>query len=296
MKKYPYRFTGGISRAQLKDEALVSIFRLCAFSVLVVVVLLLGHLVKNGWGLLSWNFITQAPSEGMTEGGIFPALVGTALVTFITALVALPLGVGAAIFLTEYAKDGWLTRLIRLSIRNLSGVPSVVYGLFGLALFVKLMQFKPGLLTAGLTLGLLILPWAITTAEQAIKSVPPSYQEGALALGCTKWFAIRTVVIPPAMPGILTGLILGLARAAGETAPILFVGASFFVPHLPKSIFDQFMALPYHLYVLSTQHHDIELARPIAYSTGLVLLMLIMFVSGGVILVRSRLRKKYQQW
>ncbi len=285
-----------VSKKQIVEEAYISIFRVCAFLVILIIAALIIHLIKNGIQVLSWDFVSKAPTEGMTAGGIFPALAGTTLVTLITGLVALPLGVGAAIYLTEYASDNFLTRLVRLSIRNLSGVPSVVYGLFGLALFVRGLHFKPGLLTAGLTLGLLILPWAITTAEQSIKAVPVSYREGALALGCTKWFVIRTVVLPPAMPGILTGLILGLARAAGETAPILFVGASFFIPQLPHSIFDQFMALPYHLYVLSTQHQDIQLVRPIAYGTALVLLMLIMFFSGGVIYLRARLRKKYQQW
>lgn len=289
-------FAPKLSPSRVKDEVLVSLFRICALTVLALVFWIIGNIIKNGAGQLSWNFVSQNPAEGMTAGGIFPALVGTALVTLISGFVALPLGVGAAIFLTEYAYDNWLTRLIRLSIRNLSGVPSVVYGLFGLALFVKAMQMKPGLLTAGLTLGLLILPWAITTAEQAIKNVPSSYKEGALALGSTKWNAIRTVVLPPALPGILTGIILGLARAAGETAPILFVGASFYVPTLPKTLFDQFMALPYHLYVLSTQHHDIQTVRPIAYGTALVLVLLIIFLSGGVILWRTHLRKKYQQW
>jgi len=228
----------------------------------------------------------------MTEGGIFPAILGTFLVSIITVVFAVPLGMFAAVYLHEYARPGRTTRMIRLAIRNLSGVPSIVYGLFGVVLFVQMMHLGTSILSAGLTLGLLTLPWTITACEEALKTVPKAYREGALALGATKWYAIRTNVLPYAIPGMLTGVILGLARAAGETAPILFTGAAFFLPHLPKSIFDQFMALPYHLYILSTQHHAIDKVRPIAYGTALVLVALILLLSFSAIWLRYRYRKR----
>ncbi|MBA4395114.1 MAG: phosphate ABC transporter, permease protein PstA, partial [Desulfobacca sp.] len=192
----------------------------------------------------------------------------------------------------EYAYQGKLVRLIRLSIRNLSGVPSIVYGLFGVALFVRFFHLGAGILSAGMTLGLLTLPWTITASEEALKTVPKSFRDGALALGATKWQAIRTNVLPYAIPGMLTGAILGLARAAGETAPILFTGAAFFIPFLPKSLFDQFMALPYHLYILATQHQDIGRVRPIAYGTALVLIALILCLNIVAVTIRYRFRKK----
>jgi len=227
----------------------------------------------------------------MTEGGIFPAILGTFLVSLITVIFAVPLGMFAAIYLHEYARPGKMTRLIRLSIRNLSGVPSIVYGLFGVVLFVQMLKFGTSILSAGLTLGLLTLPWTITACEEALKTVPQSYREGAFALGATKWYAIRTNVLPYAVPGMLTGVILGLSRAAGETAPILFTGAAFFLPHLPKSLFDQFMALPYHLYILATQQQAIEKVRPIAYGTALVLLGLIFLLNLSAVLIRYRYRQ-----
>ena len=227
----------------------------------------------------------------MTEGGIFPAILGTFMVTIVTAVLAVPMGMFAAIYLNEYAKQNRVTRLIRLSIRNLSGVPSIVYGLFGVILFVNIMKFGTSVLSAGLTLGLMTLPWTITASEEALKTVPNSYREGALALGATKWQAIRTNVLPYAMPGMLTGTVLGLARAAGETAPIMFTGAAFYLPLLPKSFLDQFMALPYHLYVMATQHHAISQVRPLAYGTALVLLLLILLMNLIVVIIRFRLRR-----
>lgn len=246
----------------------------------VLVVLLLGIIIADitikGAGVITWEFLSGFPRAGMTEGGIFPAIVGTIFVTFITALFSLPLGIACAIYLSEYAKEGKLTQLIRASLRNLAGVPSVVYGLFGVALFVYGLHFGTSVLSSGLTLGLLTLPWIITASEEALRTVPQSYREGALALGAGKWQSIRTNVLPYAFPGILTGSILGLSRAAGETAPILFTGVAFFLPDLPGSVFDQFMALPYHLYILSTQHHDIEQVKPLAYGTALVLIVLVL--------------------
>ena len=260
--------------------------------VLAILLLLLYDIGAKGGGAISWEFLTQGPRRGMTEGGIFPAIFGTFLVTIITAALAVPLGVFAAIYLNEYAGQGILTRIIRLSIRNLSGVPSIVYGLFGVILFVNTMKFGTSVLSAGLTLGLLTLPWTITASEEALKTVPASYRDGALALGATKWQAIRTNVLPYAMPGILTGAILGLARAAGETAPIMFTGAAFYLPNLPKSPSDQFMALPYHLYIMSTQHHAIQTVRPLAYGTALVLIAFVLGMNLVAVILRYRLRKK----
>jgi phosphate transport system permease protein len=262
----------------------------------ILVLLILGtillDIITKGASMLSWEFLTQAPRKGMTEGGIFPAILGTFVASLITVIFAVPLGMFAAIYLHEYARPGKMTRLIRLSIRNLSGVPSIVYGLFGVALFVQMLKFGTSILSAGLTLGLLTLPWTITACEEALKTVPQSYREGALALGATKWYAIRTNVLPYAVPGMLTGVILGLSRAAGETAPILFTGAAFFLPHLPKSLFDQFMALPYHLYILATQHQAIEKVRPIAYGTALVLLGLIFLLNMSAVWIRYRYRQR----
>lgn len=260
--------------------------------VLAVLLLFLYDIGKKGGGALSWEFLSQAPRKGMTEGGIFPAIFGTFLVTLITAILAVPLGMGAAIYLHEYARQTRVTRLIRLSIRNLSGVPSIVYGLFGVILFVNILRFGTSILSAGLTLGLMTLPWTITASEEALKTVPNSYREGALALGATKWQSIRTNVLPYAVPGMLTGTVLGLARAAGETAPIMFTGAAFYLPYLPKSLGDQFMALPYHLYIMATQHHAIQQVRPLAYGTALVLIVLILGLNMTAVVIRYRLRRK----
>jgi len=268
------------------------LLRACLTIVLVVLLLFLYDIGRKGGGTISWEFLSQAPRKGMTQGGIFPAIFGTFLVTLITAILAVPLGMCSAIYLNEYARQGRLTRLIRLSIRNLSGVPSIVYGLFGVILFVNIMRFGTSVLSAGLTLGLMTLPWTITASEEALKTVPNSYREGALALGATKWQSIRTNVLPYAVPGMLTGTVLGLARAAGETAPILFTGAAFFLPYLPKSAGDQFMALPYHLYIMATQHHQIEQVRPLAYGTALVLIVLVLGMNMTAVVIRYKLRRK----
>jgi phosphate transport system permease protein len=271
------------------------VLRVCLYTVLAILAIFVFDIIKNGGGAISWEFISQPPRRGMTEGGIFPAIMGTFIVTIVTAILALPLGLFAAIYLNEYAKQSRLTRLIRLSIRNLSGVPSIVYGLFGVILFVNVLGFGTSILSAGLTLGLLTLPWTITASEEALKTIPNSYREGALALGATKWQAVRTAVLPYAIPGMLTGTVLGLARAAGETAPILFTGAAFYLPFLPKSLSDQFMALPYHLYIMATQHHAIQQVRPLAYGTALVLIVLVLGMNMTAVVIRYRLRRK-RRW
>lgn len=269
-----------------------SLFRLGAAGVVVLLGLILFDIAYRGFGVISWDFLTSEPQMGMTEGGVFPAIIGTFYVTVLTAIFAVPLGMFAAIYLNEYAPQGLLTRTIRLSIRNLSGVPSIVYGLFGVALFVRMFHFGTSIISAGLTLGLLTLPYTITASEEALKTIPKSYRDGALALGATKWQAIRTNVLPYAVSGMLTGTILGLARAAGETAPILFTGVAFFLPFLPDGPFSQFMALPYHLYVLSTQHYDVEKVRPLAYGTALVLIALVIALNLAAVILRYRFRKK----
>lgn len=224
----------------------------------------------KGIDAISIEFLTAMPTNGMTEGGIFPAIVGTIYLVLLTLVFALPLGVGSAIYLAEYAKKGKLSRVIRISILNLAGVPSVVYGLFGLGLFVTFMNFGSSLIAGSLTLACLILPIIITTTEEALLSVPNSYREASLALGATKLQTISKVVLPHAFPGIITGAILGIGRAAGETAPILLTAAAFYIPRLPNSIFDQVMALPYHLYIISTQVPGMP--ESIKYGTALVLL------------------------
>jgi len=253
---------------------------------------LLGYILSGGASVLSWEFLSQSPRAGMTEGGIFPALLGTFLLTTLTAVSSVPIGVAAAIYLVEYAREGTLVRLIRLSIRNLSGVPSVVYGLFGVGLFVHGLDLGLSILASGLTLGLLTLPTTITASEEALKAVPRAYRDGALALGATRWEAIQTNVLPAAAPGILTGVILGLSRAAGETAPILFTGVAFSLPKLPTGLGDQFMALPYHLYILSTQHHDIVRVRPIAFATATVLIGLVALLNLTATYLRARARSR----
>jgi phosphate transport system permease protein len=260
--------------------------------IFIILFVILFDITVKGISVINWEFLFQSPRQGMTKGGIFPCILGTFIVSIITVVFSVPLGIFSAIYLNEYARDTKITRLIRIAIRNLSGVPSIVYGLFGVALFVDIFNFGTSILSAGLTLGLMTLPWTITASEEALKTVPKSYREGSLALGATKWQAIRTNVLPYAIPGIITGTILGLSRAAGETAPILFTGAAFSLPSMPSSLFDQFMALPYHLYIMSTQHHDIEGVRPIAYGTAFVLIALVLLMNLAAIRIRYKYRKK----
>jgi phosphate transport system permease protein len=275
-----------------------SLLNLATALVLLIILYIVWDILSKGFGIISWEFLTSKPRKGMTEGGIWPAIVGTFWVSIVTIIFSVPVGIFAAIYLNEYASQGMLVRLIRLAIRNLSGVPSIVHGLFGFALFVSMMNLGLSVLSAGLTLGLLTLPWTITASEEALKTVPMSYREGALALGATKWQTIRTNVLPYAVPGMLTGTILGLARAAGETAPILFTGVAFFWPHLdsfPKVLTSQFMALPYHLFIMATQHHEIVKVRPLAYGTALVLLVLVLAMNFTATWIRYRFRKKFKR-
>jgi phosphate transport system permease protein len=285
-------------KRDLHEKLGFNLLRTATVLVLSIVAFIIIDIVSKGGSVINWEFITAKPRNGMTAGGIWPCIVGTFWVSVITVIFSLPIGIFAAIYLNEYATQGRLVRLIRLSIRNLSGVPSIVYGLFGFTLFVALFKFGLSVISSGLTLGLLTLPWTITASEEALKTVPMSYREGALALGATKWQTIRTNVLPYATPGIMTGSILGLARAAGETAPILFTGVAFYWPILsqfPDLLAKQFMALPYHLFIMSTQHHEIMKVRPLAYGTALVLMILVLLMNFIATWIRYRFRKKYKR-
>ncbi|GLI32827.1 phosphate transport system permease protein PstA [Desulforhabdus amnigena] len=258
-----------------------------AFALLIII----GFLVYNGAGAINWTFLSQAPRNSMTQGGIFPCIVGTFLLSFGAMLVAFPWGVATAIYLHEYARPGLAMRAIRLGINNLAGVPSVVFGLFGLAFFVTWCKLGVSVLSGVLTLGALILPVIIGTAEEALRSVPATYREASLGLGATKWQTIYRVVLPAAFPGMLTGSILGISRAAGETAAIMFTAAVFFTPNLPSSLFDPVMALPYHVYVLATAGTEIEVTRPLQYGTALILIALVFGMNLIAIIYRARLQR-----
>jgi len=250
-------------------------------------------IIQKGLPAINWQFLSDVPRQGMRSGGIFPAIIGTLYLVTGAIIFALPIGLLAAIYLSEYSKDNPLNRIIKLAIVNLAGVPSVVYGLFGLALFVIFFKFGASILSGSLTLGIMILPIVITTSREALESVPQSFREVSLSLGTSKWQTIRHIVLPNAVPGILTGTILGLGRAAGETAPILFTVAAFYLPQLPKSIFDQAMALPYHLYVISTQVPNVD--EKIRYGTAFVLLALVLFMNLIAIIIRTKFRKR-KKW
>jgi len=249
-------------------------------------------LVARGWRAINWTFLTQPPMDSMTKGGILPCIIGTICLSIGAILVALPIGVSSAIYLNEYARPGRIVRIIRLGINNLAGVPSVVFGLFGLAFFVVYLKMGVSIAAGALTLGALTLPVIIGSTEEALRAVPNTYREASLGLGATKWQTIYRVVLPTALPGILTGTILGISRAAGETAPIMFTAAVFFTPSLPTSIFDEIMALPYHIYVLATAGTEIEATRPLQYGTALVLIVLVLGLNLIAIIYRSRLRRK----
>lgn len=249
-------------------------------------------MVSRGWRAISWSFLTIPPTDSMTRGGILPCIVGTLCLMGVVLMVALPVGVVSAIYLNEYATQGRFVRIIRLGINNLAGVPSVVFGLFGLAFFCIVLNMGVSVLAGGLTLGIMTLPVIIGTSEEALRSVPQNYREASLGLGATKWQTIYRVVLPSAFPGIITGGILGLSRAAGETAPIMYTGAVFFTPDLPGSLFDEVMALPYHIYVLATAGTNIATTRPLQYGTALVLIALIFGMNLGAILLRTKMRKR----
>lgn len=255
--------------------------------------IVVAFLLYNGVGAINWSFLTEAPRDSMTKGGIFPCILGTFLLSFGAMTVAFPWGVASAIYLHEYASPGRIVRIIRMGVNNLAGVPSVVFGLFGLAFFVTWMKLGVSILSGALTLGALILPVIIGTSEEALRAVPATYREASLALGATKWQTIYKVVLPAAFPGMLTGSILGISRAAGETAAIMFTAAVFFTPHIPSSLLKPVMALPYHIYVLATAGTEIDATRPLQYGTALVLIALVFGMNLIAIFFRAKLQRKY---
>lgn len=284
--------TSSISR-NLTQRMGFSLLTLLALLTAIPIVAVVIYITAQGLPAISWEFLTGFPHDGMRAGGILPAIVGTIYLTIGTAVFSVPLGVGASIYLSEYAMDNNWTRLIRIAIINLAGIPSVVYGLFGLGLFVLFLRFGTSILAASLTLSIMTLPVIISTAEEALRSVPQSFRVVSISLGATRWQTIRRIVLPQALPGILTGVILGLERAAGETAPILFTGAAFFLPRLPHSPLDATMALPYHLFVISTQVPGMPIK--IQYGTALVLLVFVLGMNIIASTIRSRARAR-RQW
>lgn len=270
----------------------LSTIRALGYTGALILFIILFFIFFHGFSALSWEFITQPPTEAMTKGGIFPVIIGTILLTSICMLIVIPVGVITAIFLSEYAKKGLLLNLVLMSIYTLSGVPSVIFGLFGLAVFVIIFNCGVSLIAGSLTLAVMSLPYIISTSEEAIKAVPYSFREASLSCGATKWQTIRKIVLPNAMPGILTGSILVTSKVAGETAPIMFTAAAFFTPGVPKSIFEPVMALPYHIYVLATAGTHIEETSQIQYGTALVLIILILFMNIIGIVLRSKQRIK----
>jgi phosphate transport system permease protein len=281
---------GMISKRLLSQKSAFALLAAAAVIVVIPVLVIVVEIIVNGTGAISWDFLTQAPSQAGKAGGILPAIIGTFYLMLGTIIFALPLGVMAGIYLTEYAKDNWFTRSINLAIVNLAGVPSIVYGLFGLGVFVLLFHFRMSLLSASLTLACQALAMTVTTSREAILAVPREYREGSLAIGVTKWQTIRHVVLPQALPSIITGAVLAMSRAAGETAPILVVGAAFLLPGLPQSPFDQFMALPYHLYTVAA--HVPGMPKSTIWGVALVLLVVVLSFNVLATIIRLRARQR----
>ncbi len=299
------------SRKKIINTAVIGVTGFFAFAVIGLIVLIMGIIIHGGWSNMSWEFLTSAPLEGMTKGGIFPAIVGTFLLTIIMSIVGVPIGTITAVFLCEYvAEKSPVTRVIRFAVNTLAGIPSIVFGLFGLGFFVQFMGpgldklftpageihwAQPNILWASLTMAVLTLPVVIVSVEEAIRSVPQDLREASLALGATKWQTVSRVVIPNSFTGILTGAILAVSRGAGEVAPILFTGAAYFLPNLPNSLSDQFMNLGYHVYIMSTQSADVDATRGIQYATTLTLLMLTFALNFSAIFLRFQVRRRMVQ-
>ncbi len=286
--KFPQSYD---KRKRRSQKIAFGIFSLFSYSIVGILFAILGFIVYKGIGVINWDFITSEPTDGMTAGGIWPAIVGTFYLMFGSAIFAFPVGVMSGIYMNEYAPNGKVVKFIRVMTNNLSGIPSIVFGLFGMTLFVNYLGFGDSILAGSLTLGLLCVPLVIRTTEEALKAIPNTFREGSRALGATKLQTIRRVILPIATPNIITGLILALGRVSGETAPILFTCAAYFLPKIPTSIFDQCMALPYHLYVISTSGTDMEAQLPIAYGTALVLIVIILVVN----LLANALRRYFSK-
>lgn len=280
------------NRKRWSQKIAFGFFTSLSYLVVLILFVILGFIIIKGASVISWDFLTKSPEEGMTSGGIYPAIVGTLYLVLGSSLISFPIGVMSGIFMNEYATNGKTTKFIRIMTNNLSGVPSVVFGLFGMALFVNTLGFGDSIIAGSLTLALLSLPLVIRTTEEALKSIDDSFRHGSLALGATKLQTIRKVILPMAFPNIITGLILSVGRVSGETAPILFTVAAYFLPQLPGSIFDQCMALPYHLYVISTSGTDVEASRGMAYGTALVLIAIVLIVNLLANALRSYFAKK----
>lgn len=282
---------GRVHRKRMfSQRAAISMLGVATILVVVPIIFILVYMIANGYSVLNWDFLTEAPSQAGRAGGIFPTIVGTFYLMVGTIIFALPIGVLAGIYLAEYARDNWVTRLINLAIINLAGVPSIVFGLFGLAVFVMALNFGMSILAASLTLAAQALAMTITTSREAITAVPKEHREGSLAIGVSKWQTIRHAVLPEAFPGILTGAILAMSRAAGETAPILVVGAAFLVPGLPTSPLDRFMALPYHLYTVSS--HVPGMSKEVMWGVAIVLVAMVLLFNIMVTIVRMKTRKR----
>jgi phosphate transport system permease protein len=286
---------GGLSMgfsAKTCEKIAFALLGLSTLTVVGFVLVILGYIIYNGYSVINIGFLTEMPRFMMTEGGIYPAIIGTIALIIGSMAVALPMGVMAAIYLNEYAEESRTTWLIEMAVNNLAGIPSVVFGLFGLALFVKYFDFGSSILSASLTLALLIIPVIIRSTEEALIAVPKEYRDSSLALGAGKWQTIRHVVLPAAIPGIATGSVLSIGRVAGETAPILFTGVAYYLPRIPDSLSSQFMALPYHLFVLATSGTNIEKTRPIQYGTALVLLFIVLILNLVAVLIRRHYKNK----
>jgi phosphate transport system permease protein len=290
-----------------KDIIITTLTAVCVLLILFVIIAILVITIAGGWNTLSWEFFTSFPTEGMTAGGIFPAIVGTALMTLVMTVAAVPLGAITAIYLAEYASEkSVLAKIIRFAVKTLAVVPSIIFGLFGLGFFIKFVGFnmdrifyngdlhwgQPSLLWASLTMALLTLPIVIVSVEESIRTVPQDMREASLALGATKWQTIRKVVIPGSITGILTGTILAISRGAGEVAPILFTGAAYYLADIPDRMSEQFMSLGYHIYIMSTQSTNVDDTLPIQFATTLVLLLLTFSLSMVAVILRYRIRKK----
>ena len=264
---------------QFFEKSIFLLLRILSYSVIIFLAFMLGYIINMGYSVLSWDFIFDVPRDEMTQGGIFPAIIGTIYLIMGSSLISIPIGIITAIYLTEYAKNKRLVRIIRLGINNLAGIPSVVFGLFGLSLFVVLFDFGTSILAGSLTLGVLNLPLIIRSTEEALLAVPNSCREASLSLGATQWQTIYRIILPNALPGILTGVMLSLGRAAGETAPIMFTAAAFFTPDMPTSMYHEVMALPYHIYVMATSGTHIQETRPIQYGAAIILISLVFFMN-----------------
>jgi phosphate transport system permease protein len=282
------------SRKVIEQQIAFWIFRILSFMVIAILFGILTFLIVRGAGVISWEFITSMPEDGMTKGGIYPAIIGTLCLIAGSMLFAFPIGVMSGIYINEYTKNGRVKSFINLMTNNLAGIPSIVFGLFGMALFVNKLQFGDSILAGSITLGLMVLPVIIRTTEEALKTVDNSFRLASYALGATKLQTITRVVLPMSLPNIITGMILSIGRVSGETAPILFTVAAYFLPKLPSSIHDQVMALPYHLYVLTTSGTNIEASRPMAYGTALVLILIVLILNLTANFIRRSLSRKYK--